>query len=227
MTLNPPPEKPGIRAGFFWLMLLVIAAVLAVAAVISFSGNKKPAQSNPAGVPEPVVPAAREQIPITVTAPSLPVSTAKPSPSEPATDKLIAILSDDSLPLKARCEAARALARLGTNDAMTALKNALEANSPPYLKAAIAEAFGECPNAEAAGLLNNLVHSKDEIMARGAVRGLAARGDATSVNSLGNLLFNSETPVSLRTEAALALGEVNQPAAQALLVRAMTEIQDE
>jgi HEAT repeat protein len=151
----------------------------------------------------------------------------QPEVNDTTMSRLIAELSDESLPLKTRCQAARTLARLGSEAAMAALKSALAINSPPYLKAAIAEGLGECPNAEARPLLNDLVHENDEICARGAARGLALCGDPGAVNSLGSLLFDPKTPLSVRTEAALSLGDVKLLGAQSLLMRAMTEIQDE
>ena len=221
----PPPERQGIRAGFLGLIFLLLAGIIAASAF--FYGHKKSADIISTPGPASIEPEKKVQMPVMPATTPVPVIAATPTASAPDTAKLIANLTDESLPLKTRCEAARLLARLGTAEAMTALKNALAANSPPYLKAAIAEAFGECPSAEAPGLLNSLVHNKDEITARGAVRGLALRGDAAALTSLGNLLFNPETPISIRTEAAMSLGDVKLPGAQDMLVRAVTEIQDE
>ncbi|MGO8700923.1 MAG: HEAT repeat domain-containing protein [Limisphaerales bacterium] len=151
----------------------------------------------------------------------------EPEVADPATAKLIAQLVDESLPLMARRQAARALARIGSAAAMIALKNALaETSSPPYLKAAIGEGLGDCPSPEARSLLNGLVHDPDEITARGAVRGLALTGEADAVDSLGSLLFNEQVPLSVRNQAALALGNVNFPGALDALTRAATEISD-
>lgn len=147
--------------------------------------------------------------------------------AEPETARLLAIMLDKSLSLQLRRQAARSLGKAGTDEAMTALKSALTNDNPPYLKAAIAEGLGESPNPEARDLLHQLVTGKDEITARGAARGLAARGDADAVETLGNLLFNEQTPLSVRTEAALALGDVDLPGAQDLLTRAISQIQDE
>jgi HEAT repeat protein len=72
------------------------------------------------------------------------------------------------------------------------------------------------------GLLND----QDETVARGALRGFAARGDSEAVEILGNVLFNPQKPESVRTEAALALGDVAQPGALNALVRAVNELQD-
>jgi len=206
-------------------MLLPVAVILAVA--ISFCGTKKSPPEKPTNAIASVHSATMTQMPSDAPPASMPSSTAAPTLPDAPTTGLIAVLFDESLPLKSRCDAARALARVGNQTAMTSLKNALAANSPPYLKAAIATALGECPNPAARSLLNDLSHGSDEITARGAVRGLALRGDPDGMNSLGALLFNPQTPMSVRTEAALSLGDVNLPGSGALLVRAAAEIQDE
>jgi HEAT repeat protein len=137
----------------------------------------------------------------------------------------VAQLNDDRLPSKARRLAARQLARNGSNESVASLKRAL-ADSSPFLKGAIGEALGESPNPQARILLLDMISGRDETAARGAVRGLGLRGDAEAADILGNLLFNSQAPAGLRTEAALALGEVGQPAALSALTRAATEIGD-
>lgn len=147
--------------------------------------------------------------------------------TEPETARLISILFDKSASAQLRRQAARSLGKIGTGEAMAALKSALKNDLPPYVKAAIAEGLGQSPNPEAQALLNDLANGKDETTARGAVRGLASRGDAGAVDTLGNLLFNDQTPMSVRTEAALGLGDVDLPAAQDLLTRAVSQIHDE
>jgi HEAT repeat protein len=147
--------------------------------------------------------------------------------TEPETERLISVMSDKSLSVQLRRQAARSLARVGTEEAMAALKAALADNNPPYLKAAIAESLGESPSPAARDLLHDLVNGKDEITARAAARGLALAGDANAVDTLGNVLFNEQSPLSVRAEAARALGDVDLSSAQDLLVRAVAQIQDE
>src|SRR5262249_27839157 len=114
---------------------------------------------------------------------------------------------------------------LGTDNSIGALKTALRDGSP-YLKAAIAEGLGESPHREARSLLIDLINGADATAARGAIRGMALRGEAEAADILSNLLCNESKPASLRTEAALALGDVQQPAALNALVRATGEIQE-
>jgi HEAT repeat protein len=153
----------------------------------------------------------------------------KPSQTEtePETARLISLMLDKSLSIQLRRDAARSLGKIGTDEAMSALKSALANDNPPYLKAAIAEGLGESPNPEARDLLHGLLNGKDETTARGAARGLALRGDSDAVDTLGTALFNEQTPLGVRTEAALALGDVNLPGAQDLLTKAISQIQDE
>jgi HEAT repeat protein len=134
-------------------------------------------------------------------------------------------LNDDKLASKARRLAARQLAKNGSNESVAALKRALGDGSP-FLRGAIGEALGESPNPQARTLLLDMIGSRDEAAARGAVRGLGLRGDAEAADILGNLLFNAQAPASFRTQAALALAEVGQPAALSALTRAATEIGD-
>lgn len=136
-------------------------------------------------------------------------------------------MSDKSISLQLRRQAARSLARIGTDEAMTALKAALAADNPLYLKAEIAEGLGESPNPAARDLLHDLLTGKDETTARGAARGLASRGDDDAVNTLGSALFNDQTPESVREEAARSLGDVDTPGALDLLTRAIAQIQDD
>ncbi|MGD0814029.1 MAG: HEAT repeat domain-containing protein [Verrucomicrobiota bacterium] len=214
MKSNPPSAKDGIRVGFFGATLLL--AAMAVLALLALGGHNPTSQA-----------AVSNRMAQTN---SSTVSTTRPAreAAHPTTAKLIAQLFDQLLPLMARRQSARALARIGSPTAMTALKSALaDKNSPPYLIAAIAEGLGDCPSPQARALLNGLIDDPDEITARGAVRGLAVAGDSAAVNSLSGLLFDEQVPLSVRNEAALALGDVNSPGALEALTQAVTEITDQ
>jgi HEAT repeat protein len=109
---------------------------------------------------------------------------------------------------------------------MSVLRAALK-DGPPYLKAGIGESLGESPSPQAMPTLLDLVHDSDQTAARGAIRGLATRGDVDSAAALGKVLLDDHTPESVRAEAAFALGEVHQPVALAALTQAATESQDD
>ena len=100
-------------------------------------------------------------------------------------------------------------------------------DGPVQLKAAVAEALGECPSPDARPLLLTLANGSDETTARGAMRGLAALGDTGATGTLASSLFDERKSAALRTEAALALGGVREAAALDALTRAVREIRDE
>jgi len=219
-SANP---SDGIRSKVFWpVALLLVAVLIAIAFVHSRSRTPPPAPSE-----ESVATAISNVATIPYRATPSHPSHQTLFEAEPETARLISVMLDKSVALQVRRQAARSLAKIGTEEAMAALKSALTNDNPPYVKAALAEGLGQCPNPESADLLRQLVNGKDETTARGAVRGLAARGDADAANTLGNLLFNDQTPLSVRTEAALGLGDVDLPTAQDLLMRAVTQIHDE
>ncbi len=216
-------SSDGIRLKVLWPFVLVLAVIL-IAIVHFHSRSRTPAQP-------PTVESVATAISNVAAAPYRATSARQPhqsqSEAEPETERLISVMLNKSAALQLRRQAARSLGKIGTEEAMAALKSALTNDNPPYLKAAIAEGLGECPNPESADLLRQLVNGKDETTARGAARGLATRGDANAVDTLGNLLFNDQTALSVRTEAALALGDVDLPTAQDLLTRAISQIHDE
>ena len=228
LSLTPiSPDTPprGRLRGLFWAgLLLLLVTVVSLAFLLQ-------RQTAPPGQPDqqtadtraaPAPPAAASALLPPPSAADFHVPTA----SDPGTAQLIARLFDESLSLNTRRQAALLLARSGSDEAVAALRSGL-AQGPPYLKAAIGEGLGECTNAAAWDLLSDLAGHPEEIAARGAVRGLAARGDAEAVERLGKLLADPAAPLSVRTEAALALGDVRLPAALEVLTRAAKEIDDE
>jgi HEAT repeat protein len=218
-------NREGIRLRVLAPLALLMALTL-IAAVMIKSHSSQPAKA-------PVKDTAAAILSNTTSTQKASVSHPKPltraphPESDPETERLAALLFEKTTPFQVRMQSARALAELGSEPAMAALKSALTNDLPPSLKAAIAEDLGKCPHPEANELLHELVNGKEETVARGAARGLAARGDADAANTLGSLLFNDQTPLSVRTEAALDLGDVPLPAAQDLLTRAIAQIHDD
>lgn len=222
-------DREGIRLKLLWpLALLMVLGFLALILARSHSTNraKSGEQESTAAANSNTLTAAHETVARLPRPASLSPSQL-PSSGEPETDRLTALLFNNAAPVQARRQSARSLANLGTEQAVAALKSGLTNNLPPYVKAGIAESLGEISTPEATELLHELVNGKDETIARGAARGLAARNDADGTSTLGTLLFNEQTPLSVRTEAALALGDVNLPAAQDLLTRAIAQIHDD
>jgi HEAT repeat protein len=190
----------------------------------------------------PSVPAGTNVVAVPTTAPRLAATEASPLKMAPVRPELVPLdkfpswtnsphaqlihqLLDASQPLKARRQAALQLARIGTDETMAALKTAL-LDGPSYLKAMIAEGLGESTHPEAEAVIRSLLQDPDEVVARGAIRGLGARNTAEAAQTLQDLLFDDSRPESIRTEAALTLGEIRQPEAIAALSKALNEIQD-
>jgi HEAT repeat protein len=140
---------------------------------------------------------------------------------------LSATLREDSLHLKFRRRAAWALAKICDDESIAILEGALTTASC-QLKSSIAEALGHCPNPDAAKIIASLLFSDhDEIAVRGAIRGLGVIGDVQSVQTLGGILFDDRHPVSVRSEAALALGEAGTWEAYDTLVEAFGRFEGE
>lgn len=130
---------------------------------------------------------------------------------------LAAILLDPSKPLKVRRQAAWSLGKTGSTDAIAALRQALMA-APPSLKSTIAEALGHSRHPQARSLLLSLLQDDDETVVRGAVRGLAVTADRETVTILSAIIGDQRHSHAVRTEAALALGEVGTPEAYESLI---------
>jgi HEAT repeat protein len=137
--------------------------------------------------------------------------------------ELVFNLKDETLPWRVRRRLAVELARRGTDEAIGALKE-LAASASPELKAVIAEAFGYSKHPEAKPALMAMLRDQDEIVARGAMRGLAVLADDEAVNALSVVLADSSMADGLRAEAAAALGGMRNPSAVSSLISAFGQI---
>lgn len=223
--LGRAPLRPGSGAARW-----VIAVGVAVACMALYWAIRPPAASSRAGAHPPVV-AGHGTAPGAAPFGTGFLKSIVPKATAPHTDglsqaQLIARLLDPKESLAARRAAARALARSGTAEALEALECVLR-EGPAALRAAAAEALGECPSPDARPMLLTLANSADESAARGAMRGLAALGDAAAAKVLAAILADDKKSAALRTEAALALGGVRDPAALGALTRALRAIRDE
>ena len=139
---------------------------------------------------------------------------------------LIGILLDSSQPLKLRRQAAWQLATIATGEALAALRQSLS-NAPPQLRAAIAEALGQCADRQqAVAILKELLKDENEDVIRGAIRGLAPNGNRAAVEMLAQLILSPEKTDSLRGEAALALGEMQSADSLRTLIKLVSEVDD-
>jgi len=141
-------------------------------------------------------------------------------------NELISTLKNASLPMKDRKAAIEALAKLGTPEAIAALKEALTGGADD-LRAAIAEGLGQCGSPECATMLQGLLNDPNPAVAQAAIRGLAQLGTPEAVTSLAQILNDSLRSSDLRAEAATGLGTVNQPGAMTALAQAAMTLGDE
>jgi HEAT repeat protein len=142
--------------------------------------------------------------------------------NEPAINPIeatIAVLRDPDLPLSTRRVAAFDLAESGTDEALMELLLAASTASP-FMKAAIAESLANFNHADARRFLVTLLDDREEMVGRAAVRSLAARGDLAGLERVSKVLLDGERPVSVRVEAAVALGRSDHPEATNLLLQA-------
>ena len=140
--------------------------------------------------------------------------------------ELVAQLKKPNLPATEQQAVVTELVKLCSTESLAALKEAL-ASGPPELRKLIAESLRECSSSDAHNLLLALLSDKDEAVAGAAIRSLAAQGTPEATTALAELLNNNNASASLRAEAALGLGEINQPGVTDILARAAHEIQDE
>jgi len=139
---------------------------------------------------------------------------------------LLQKLKDPALDATERKRVISALAKNCSTEAIAALKDAF-ANGSPELKRTVAEALGDCSSPDAAAMLLGLLRDSDQSLAEAAIRGLGKQGSPEAANALGQLLNDKSVDSELRSEAALALGGVNQPGVVDSLAQAARGTDDE
>lgn len=150
------------------------------------------------------------------TSPKTPPRVAEAGPREDRTDDI----TNELLPIGERRRQAFLLAEEDEQAAMEALRKLMEEEGSSATQAALAEALGASDNPEVKALIDQLASGEDEMVARGAIRGIASRGSAEDADTLSGLLHNVRLPDSVRTEAALGLGDMGTPEALNHLMRA-------
>lgn len=138
--------------------------------------------------------------------------------------ELVDLARDPLASLELRVGAVRWIARDGGAEGIDVLEDLLRGDVPAGLRAAIAEALGESPRPEARPLLEGLLESDDEAVARGALRGLARGPEA--VGLLAAVLGDAERTPAVRAQAAALLGTLETAEASAALRAALAELDD-
>jgi len=228
-----PVHTKGIRPAV-WGTLLVMAG-LAVLGTVAFSwlaakptrsAEPQTAADEPAFVSAAAVQETVSNAPVASPAPAVAAEQEIVPSQPPDVDALIRTLKDGTESPEARINAARRLAGVGSNEALAALKEVL-LTGPDELRAAIAEALGNCPHPECPFILLGLLADRSEAVVRAAVRGLARQDSIQALDALNRLLHDSTKALSVRCEAAAGLASMRQPAAMEALSRAAMLNNDE
>ena len=138
--------------------------------------------------------------------------------------ELLDILFDTAASLKERRRAAFALAKSGGADILPRLEEMLSMeDTAPYLKAAILEGLGYSDQPQAKDLIVAMLQDENDVVVRGAIKGLSATGNQEAVSLLSNIMSSEGRSDSVIAEAALGLGKIDHPDAFKLLVDAYNE----
>jgi len=116
-------------------------------------------------------------------------------------------LHDRHRPVEERADAARALAALGTDDALASLADALE-GSAWTLRAQIAESLGLADHPRARRMVGALIEDPDPEVACAAVQGIAWRPRDEAAAHLMDVLGDGTRSLPVRCGAARALARV-------------------
>ncbi len=147
---------------------------------------------------------------------------AKEEETDPAVlfAQAVTLLNDEDQPLTVRRRAAFALAEQGTKEALLELLLTASTASP-FVKTAIADALVRFKAPDARRLLVMLLRDEEEMVGRAAIRSLVGHGDDAAIHLVGKVLRDRERPMSLRAEAAQALGRSDHPDAAGILMDAI------
>jgi HEAT repeat protein len=135
-------------------------------------------------------------------------------------------LEDGTLSRAERVEAAEALVRIGTPEALTALKKAF-GNLSRELRLAIVDSLGRDGSAEAMALLTEWLKDADSVLARAALENLLRLDKPEAASALVHGLNNAEVSADLRCQIAQGLGALKQPWTAQVLADAAADSENE
>jgi HEAT repeat protein len=134
---------------------------------------------------------------------------------------MLDVVLDVDASLNDRCKAARTLVKGADTETLLALKGAfLDPDSPGHLKAAIVEGLGYSSDPQAKEFILSALEDKDDVVVRGAIRGLSVIGDNDAISELSNILLSTDAPHRVVLEAAMGLGRIDLPGTYEILVGA-------
>jgi HEAT repeat protein len=141
-------------------------------------------------------------------------------------DEMLNLALDVEAPLDARIRAVRWLGRFGSAEAIDVLEHVIHADSPARLLAEAAEALGSSKHADSGRILETLLESENDAIVRGALRAVAARGDADAIAILEAMLRDLHQSDAVRAQAAASLGRLGTAQATASLRESFEQIGD-
>jgi len=134
-------------------------------------------------------------------------------------EKLLDIMFNKELPIKDRRRAAWNLSKTCDAQEFQKLRQMLQdENSPRILKATILEALGYSADPAKKEVILSALENEDELVVRGAIRGLSVIGDEDSIKTLENISRYSGASDSIKSEAIYGLGRIDLPDAYETLV---------
>lgn len=133
----------------------------------------------------------------------------------------LSVLLDEKSPPRDRRRAAAFLARDPNSIGLDAWSGLLaDPDFPPYLKATVAEGLGHWSNPRCKDLLLTALADQNEMVARGAIKGLSAMGGKDAIAVLSDVMYSPDVSPEVRSEVAMGLGRIEDPEAMDVLVNA-------
>jgi HEAT repeat protein len=213
-------RRPGLLIG-----LAAVAGVGALALVLIFVLKSKNAASDSSGPSESATATAPGTASTNLVSP-VPGAAGQAPLDAQGLGVLIQQLNDSSLAMSERQKAVYLLIRNGSPEALAALKAAAGGPSPE-IRGAIAGGLRGCPSPACTSILLSLLHDSEDSVAMAAVGSLARQGSPEAATALGQLLNDPQESSSVRCDAALGLGGIDQFGVVAMLTQAAQQTDDQ
>jgi HEAT repeat protein len=127
-------------------------------------------------------------------------------------EELLSVLFDRDAIVKMRRRAAWTLAKNGSEKILSELEKILnQEDMSGDMKAAIAEGLGYSSDLRAKEIILAALENEDDMVVRGAIRGLSATGNEDAISTLSNFMNSTDVSESVRAEAATGLGKIDSP----------------
>ena len=133
--------------------------------------------------------------------------------------ELLSILSDRDASPEVHRRAAWSLAKNGSEEILNKLEKVLLTEDVSgRLKASIVEGLGYSSEPRAKEILLSALEDEDDIVVRGAIRGLSAIGDEDAISTFSHIVNSTDVSENVIAEAAIGLGKIEGPDAYKALI---------